>query len=48
LTCPQLDALLRAVLGKTVKGNKAEKLARWLEVRGQEFLTNTKKGDRPP
>jgi hypothetical protein len=38
LTCPQLDALLRAVLGKTVKGNKAEKLARWLEVRGQEFL----------
>jgi len=38
LTCPQLDALLRAVLGKTVKGHKAEKLARWLEVRGQEFL----------
>jgi hypothetical protein len=41
LTCPQLDALLRAVLGKTVKGNKAEKLARWLEVRGQEFLPST-------
>jgi hypothetical protein len=38
LTCPQLDALLRAVLGKTVKGNRAAKLARWLEVRGQEFL----------
>jgi hypothetical protein len=38
LTCPQLDAHLRAVLGKTVKGHKAEKLARWLEVRGQEFL----------
>jgi hypothetical protein len=38
LTCPQLDALLRAVLGKTVKGNRAAKLARRLEVRGQEFL----------
>jgi hypothetical protein len=34
LTCPQLDALLRAVLGKTVKGNRAVKLDRWLEVRG--------------
>jgi hypothetical protein len=31
------DALLTVVLGKTVKGNKAAKLARWLEVRGQEF-----------
>jgi hypothetical protein len=33
MTCPQLDALLRAVLGKTVKGNRPAKLARWLEVR---------------
>jgi hypothetical protein len=42
LTCPQLDALLRAVLGKIVKGNKAAKLARWLEVRGQEFLPSAR------
>jgi hypothetical protein len=42
LTCPQLDALLRAVLGKTVKGNRAAKLDRWLEVRGQEFLPSAR------
>jgi hypothetical protein len=42
LTCPQLDALFRAVLGKTVKGHRAAKLARWLEVRGQEFLPSAR------
>jgi hypothetical protein len=42
LTCPQLDALLRVVLGKTVKGNKSAKLAWWLEVRGQEFLPSAR------
>jgi hypothetical protein len=44
LTCAQLDTLLRAVLGKTVKGNKPEKLARWSQVRGQEFLSARPRG----